>query len=76
MLEYKLDSLWEQRDQKGTVTWDTYRQLGGVEGALAAHADAILQEKYDPEQREALHHLLLKLIQPIEGAVVRSRRAF
>ena len=75
LLEYTLSKLWEQRDGEGAMTWAAYKAMGGVEGALAARADAILHEKYGEDEREQLRHLLLKLIQPGEGALDSRRRA-
>src|SRR5258706_2301477 len=56
------------------MTWQTYRELGGIEGALAASADAVLAEYYTTEQREALRQLLVRLIQPGEGSADTRRR--
>lgn len=43
MLQFCLDQLWERRDRKWKqLTLDAYRALGGVEGALAAHAEEVL----------------------------------
>jgi len=74
LLEYSLAELWKQRQPDGTMTWDVYRTLGGVEGALAARADAILAEHYTPEQRDEVRQILLLLVQPGEGAADTRRR--
>jgi hypothetical protein len=73
LLEYTLLELWRSR-QGSEMTWVAYQALGGVEGALAARADAILDEHYQDERREELRHLLLRLIQPGEGAADTRRR--
>lgn len=75
LLEYTLSKLWEQRDGEGLMTWAAFKAMGGVEGALAARADAILHEKYGEDERQQLRHLLLRLIQPGEGALDSRRRA-
>jgi WD40 repeat protein len=74
LLEYTLAELWEKRRPDGMMTWEAYRELGGVEGALAARADAILQEHYTPEQQNELRQVLLRLVQPGEGAADTRRR--
>jgi len=74
LLEYTLAELWEKRQPDGLMTWDAYRELGGVEGALTARADAILQDHYTPEQQNELRQVLLQLVQPGEGAADTRRR--
>jgi Novel STAND NTPase 1 len=73
LLEYTLQELWKRRID-GLMTWEAYRSLGGIEGALAARADAILAEHYKPEQQEQLRRLLLRLVQPGEGVADTRRR--
>jgi WD40 repeat protein len=76
LLEYTLLELWNACAPSGTLTWQVYRDLGGVEGALAARADAILAARYPaPEQRDRLRQLLVRLVQPGEGAADTRRRA-
>jgi len=75
LLEYTLQELWKQGQPDGALTWAAYRALGGIEGALAARADAILAEHYKPEQQDDLRRLLLRLVQPGEGAADTRRRA-
>lgn len=76
LLQYTLLELWKQRLPDGTLTWEAFRGLGGVDGALAARADAILRERYPtPEAQEELRRALLRLVQPGEGAADTRRRA-
>ncbi|GAB4206351.1 MAG: hypothetical protein OHK0022_33340 [Roseiflexaceae bacterium] len=75
LLEYTLLALWKQRDASGQMTWESYRRLGGVEGALAKRADLILEQRYTAEQRGELRRVLPRLIQPGEGAADTRRRA-
>ena len=75
LLQYTLLELWKAKQPDGTMTWESFRGLGGVEGALAARADALLAERYRPEQRDELRHLLLRLVQPGEGVADTRRRA-
>ena len=74
LLEYTLLELWKQRQTDGIMTWEDYKTIGRVEGALAARADAILHAQYTPEQQDALRQVLLRLVQPGEGATETRRR--
>ena len=75
LLEYTLQELWRQRSSEGTMTWEALQALGGVEGGIARTADAIMSERYTPEQREELRTVLLRLVQPGEGAADTRRRS-
>lgn len=62
LLQFCADRLWDARDRTWKrLTWDAYRALGGVEGALAAHADRTF-EALTPSQRRACRELLLRLV--------------
>jgi hypothetical protein len=75
LLEYTLLELWNARRSDGTFTWAAFHALGGVEGALAARADATLTEHYTPAQQDELRHLLVRLVQPGEHTTDARRRA-
>jgi hypothetical protein len=75
LLEYTLLELWKERQPDGTLSWEAFRALGGVEGGLARRADSILAERYTPAQRDELRAMLLRLVQPGEGAADTRRRA-
>jgi len=75
LLEYTLLELWNARRSDGTLTWAAFHALGGVEGALAARADATLTEHYTPAQQDDLRHLLVRLVQPGEHTTDTRRRA-
>ena len=52
LLQFCADRLWEQRDRKWKrLTRDAYRAVGGVEGALAQHADKVLADAYPDRMR-------------------------
>ncbi|GAB4194589.1 MAG: hypothetical protein OHK0022_10760 [Roseiflexaceae bacterium] len=74
LLEYTLQELWARRQPDGLMTWASYRALGGVEGALAKRADALLVQHHSPPEQEELRRLLLRLIQPGEGMADTRRR--
>jgi len=75
LLEYTLLELWKNKRPDGMMTWDAFMTLGGVEGALAVGADAVLAQRYPAiEQQEQVRKALLRLIQPGEGADSTRRR--
>src|SRR6266508_3839420 len=75
LLEYTLESLWATKQSDGTLTWEAYRAIGGVEGALAKGADRVLDDHYaEPEQRDAIREVLLRLVQPGDGSADSRRR--
>ncbi|ALG68218.1 AAA family ATPase [Beggiatoa leptomitoformis] len=41
LLEFTLERLYEQRDAQGYLTYEAYQRIGGLEGALAQHAEAV-----------------------------------
>ena len=41
LLEFTLTQLYETRTPGGMLTFKRYRQLGGIEGAIASHAEAV-----------------------------------
>ena len=62
LLEFTGQKLWERRDRKARLlTRKAYDEIGGVAGALAHHADAILEALPEPQFRIA-RLLLLKLV--------------
>ena len=62
LLQFCADRLWEQRDRKWKrLTWDAYRSVGGVAGALAQHADKVLAS-LSAAERSACRVLFLRLV--------------
>jgi formylglycine-generating enzyme required for sulfatase activity len=71
LLQFALAELWEARDEeRKLIPAAAVDELGGVEGALSRHADSLLAA-LRPEQREAVHRLLVRLV-TVEGT--RARR--
>jgi WD40 repeat protein len=65
LLEYTLDLLW--RERHGVyLTWDAYRTMGRVPGALSHQADAAIAT-LDAGEREVARRILLSLIWLGEG---------
>jgi WD40 repeat protein/DNA-binding SARP family transcriptional activator len=72
MFQYALSELFEQRSER-TLTWDAYRALGGVSGALARRAEAVYQE-LDGAAQAAAQQVFVRLVTPGEGAEDTRRR--
>jgi WD40 repeat protein/class 3 adenylate cyclase len=73
LMEHALLELWERR--RGTMlTLEAYRQIGGVEGALARRADDVYAS-LSPAQQSIARRVLLRLTQPGEGTEDTRRRA-
>jgi hypothetical protein len=72
LLEFTLAELWQARDpERNLITASALESLGGVAGALARHADAVIAGLL-PGQRIAARRLLTRLVTP-EGT--RARRS-
>jgi len=62
LLQFALAELWESREPSASVITDAeLRQIGGVTGALARHADGVLASLL-PDQRSAARRLLMRLV--------------
>jgi len=64
LLQFACSQLWEGRDRTARVLRRaTYESMGGVEGALARHADGVIEGMTAQQTREA-KHVLLRLVTP------------
>lgn len=64
LLQFTASKLWEARDvSRRLFTEESYRRLGGVAGALASHADLVLDGMTQAE-KDAARALLLRLVTP------------
>src|SRR5439155_24426330 len=62
LLQFTLAALWDGRDPAtGVITEQALERIGGVEGALAQHADAVLAT-LSPAGRSAARRMLLRLV--------------
>jgi serine/threonine protein kinase len=62
LLQFAATKLWEARDPtRKLLTVDSYKALGGIAGALAAHADATLAE-LTAQARTLARTLLMRLV--------------
>ncbi|MEM9490379.1 MAG: AAA family ATPase, partial [Myxococcota bacterium] len=51
LLQFAASKLWEARDSaRHLLTQNSYQSMGGIAGALASHADAVLNELSQPAQ--------------------------
>ena len=72
LLQYALTELFERRNDEG-LTLSSYREIGGIAGALSARADRIY-EATDPAGRRATKQVFLRLVTLGEGRQDTRRR--
>jgi F0F1-type ATP synthase assembly protein I len=72
LLQFALLQLWDNRE-RNRITWESYRQLGGVMEALAKTADN-LYENLLPEEQVTARRILLQIVRPSEGLEVTRNR--
>lgn len=73
LLQFACSQLWERRDRdRRVLTRASYEAMGGIEGALARHADSILAG-FTPEQTDVARQIFLRLITPEGTRQVASR---
>jgi tetratricopeptide (TPR) repeat protein len=61
LLEFTLEELYKQRTDNGMLTYEAYKKLGGVEGALAQRAEEVfggLEPKVQQAMDVELHSLI------------------
>ena len=77
LLQFTLEQLFVRRDQdKKLLRLEAYKEMGGMEGAISTHADAVF-EALDQQARQALPRLLLALttVRPDNPETVLARPA-
>src|SRR5678815_4680505 len=73
LLQFTLAELWHARDaSRGIIPAGALAQLGGVEGGLAGHADAVLLS-LAAGPRAAARRILLRLVTAARTRAVRDR---
>lgn len=74
LLEFALEELYKQSSGTGLLTFEAYRQLGGVEGALAMRAESVFAGLPDPVQQKftEVFRALIGIGLGEKGAVVRK----
>jgi serine/threonine protein kinase len=74
LLQFAASKLWEQRDRgRRLLTEESYRDIGGITGALASHADAIIAE-LPPAGQALARTVLVALVTPERTRAVVSLR--
>jgi hypothetical protein len=73
LLQFALQEVWQRREDY-RLTIRTYREIGGIEGALQRKADAVY-DSFTPAQQELCRRVFLSLVQPGEGSEDTRRRA-
>lgn len=64
LLQFAASKLWEARDKaRKQLTHASYMAMGGVAGALASHADRVVQE-LGPQSQTLVRAILLRLVSP------------
>jgi WD40 repeat protein len=62
LLAFALARLWEKRDREnGLITRQAYRDIGGVGGSLAGHAEALM-ERLGPERHGIVREIFRNLV--------------
>ncbi len=64
LLEFALTQLWSKMSE-ATLTHAAYDDIGGVEKALANHAEAVFRQY--PEEQERMRRIFIQLVHPGEG---------
>ena len=73
LLQVAGQMLWERRDRENKVLLrSAYGDMGGIAGALAHHADGVL-EGLPPGQLSIARHIFLRLVAPGEGGLKGHR---
>jgi hypothetical protein len=73
MLEFALDELYKRKTDAGLLTWDQYRKIGGVEGALASRAEEVFNTLV-PEVQACFESVMQQLVSVGEDGVVSRRQ--
>ncbi|HUJ59677.1 MAG TPA: protein kinase [Kofleriaceae bacterium] len=62
LLQFAASKLWDNRDRaRRLLTHGAYAQMGGVGGALASHADRVIQD-LGPQRQSLARAILLRLV--------------
>lgn len=72
LLQYCLTHLFEERDRR-RLTWDSYNTIGGVQQALAQHAENVYRT-LNSAQQDIMQRLLLRLVEVSESGEATRRR--
>jgi serine/threonine protein kinase len=74
LLQFTATKLWDGRDSSRKLfTRDSYQKVGGIAGALASHADAVLN-KMTPTAQGLVRALFLRLVTPERTRAIVSMK--
>lgn len=73
VLEFALDKLWQQKGESGIITHDHYNAIGGVNHAIARHAEEFYQG-LDDDEKSRLPRVLAQLVRPGEKGTPDARQ--
>ncbi len=73
LLQFTLEQLFEQCDGN-TLTWQAYEEIGGIQGALAQHAEATYNNLPSTQHKQLARALFLRLIEPGQTEQDTTRR--
>ena len=73
LLQFTLDQLFEQRDGN-ILTWQAYQEIGGIQGALAQHAEATYNNLPSKQHEQLARALFLRVIEPGQTEQETTRR--
>ena len=73
LLEFALSELWKKR-HKMELTHQAYKEIGGVENALAEYADNVYT-KLSKEEQQRVQQIFIQLVYPGEGTEHTRRLA-
>ena len=72
LLQFVAAKLWDARDTvRRLLTEHSYRDIGGMDGALASHADAVLA-RFTPEEQLIVREIFLQLVTPDRTRAIAS----
>lgn len=76
LLQFTLEQLYRARSSETDrrLTWEAYRQIGGLRGAIATHAEQTYAVLPDDEHRKMARALFIRLIEPGDTQEVTTRR--
>lgn len=75
LLQYCLEELYRLRTSDGELSFDAFRQLGGLEGAIGQRAEQVVLSLEEAQQAALAHIMSLVIILSPDGVNVSSQRA-
>jgi formylglycine-generating enzyme required for sulfatase activity len=73
LLSFLLDQLWQKRSENGLLTFEAYKELGGLEGAIGRRAEEVFLAQPEAVQKEFVP--VLRALVTVYGTTATSRPA-